>query len=210
MDQAPPGPEETRDLLARVRAGDRQAVEALLAGYRGYVLQFAQLRLDPRLRARVDPEDIVQEAQLEAADRLPEYAARPAMPFRLWLRQIALDRVLKARRFHLETARRSVAREVALPENSSLQLAQQLLDAGSTPSRQLDRRELARRLRQGLAQLAEADREILLLRHFEGLSNPEVGCLLGLDPAAVSKRHGRAMLRLHKILFAGGLRDSQL
>src|SRR5947199_18832 len=74
----------------------------------------------------------------------------------------------------------------------------------------LDPRQLARRLRQAVAQLPEGDREVVLMRHFEGLSNQEVGCLLGMEPGTVSKRHGRAMLRLHKILFEGGMTESQL
>ncbi len=85
-----------------------------------------------------------------------------------------------------------------------------MLEAGSTPSHQVNRRELASRLRQAIAQLSDADREVLLMRHFEGLSNQEVGQLLRLDPGAISKRHGRAMLRLHKILFQSGLTESQL
>jgi len=85
-----------------------------------------------------------------------------------------------------------------------------LLASGSTASHQVSRRELVQRLRLAMAQLADVDREILLLRNFEGLSNQEVGHLLGIDPATASQRHGRAMLRLHKILFAGGLTESQL
>jgi RNA polymerase sigma-70 factor, ECF subfamily len=158
----------------------------------------------------VDSSDIVQEAQLEAVRRLQDYLQQPSMPFRLWLRQITYDRILKMHRHHVETARRSVGREVRLPEESALGLAAQALAAGSTASQQLNRRDLAHRLRQAVAQLADPDREVLLLRHFEGLSNQEVGYLLGLDPGTVSKRHGRAMLRLHKILFDGGLTESQL
>lgn len=210
MDEDQPGTAEVQTLLGQARTGDRRAFEQLFAKYRGYLLQFVGLRVDAKLRARVDPSDIVQEAQLEAVRRLPDYLEQPPMPFRLWLRQITFDRMLKMRRHHVETARRSVEREIRLPEQSSFGLALRVLAAGSTPSHQLNRRELANRLRQALAQLAEPDREVLLLRHFEGLSNPEVGYLLGLDPATVSKRHGRAMLRLHKILFEGGLTDSQL
>ncbi len=97
-----------------------------------------------------------------------------------------------------------------LPERSSLMLAWQLLAGGSSPSQALDRSDLAQRLRQAMAQLAQTDREVILMRHFEGLSNQEVGCLLGMDPGTVSKRHGRAMLRLHQLLFADGLTESQL
>ena len=210
MADVQPDSAATQDLLGRVQAGDRQAFEELFALHRGFLRRLVELRLDPMLRARVDPSDLVQEAHLEALRRLGDFLERRPLPFRLWLRQIAQDRLLKSRRHHLQTARRAVAREVPLPEESSLLLAGQLLAAGPTPSQQLDRHELARRLRQAVAQLPDADREVILMRHFEGLSNPEVGCLLGLEPATVSKRHGRAMLRLHKILFEGGLTESQL
>lgn len=200
---------ETALLLKQVRAGDRHAFERLFARHSDYLHRFAEVRLDPKVRARIDPSDVVQETHLEALRRLKTYLERSPMPFRLWLRQIAYDRMLKARRHHLGTARRAIGREVPLPERSSLLLARQLV-AASTPSQQLARHELARRLRQAMAQLAEADREVLIMRNFEGLSNQEVGCLLGIDAAAVSKRHGRAMLRLHRILFAGGFTESQL
>ncbi len=210
MDEGQPEAVEVQALLGRIRAGDAQAFEQLFSLYREFLRRFVELRSDPKLRARVDPSDIVQEAQFEAFRRLPDYLEQPPMPFRLWLRQIAFDRLLKMRRRHVETARRALGREIQLPDPSSLGLALQVLAAGSTPSQQLNRRELAQRLRLAVAQLAEADREVLLLRHFEGLSNQEAAFLLGLDPATASKRHGRAMLRLHKILFEDGLTESQL
>jgi RNA polymerase sigma-70 factor (ECF subfamily) len=202
--------EVTHGLLQQIRAGERQAFEQLFARHQAYLYRLVELRLDPKLRSRVDPSDVVQEAYLEALNRLKVYLERPALPFRLWLRQIACDRVLKVRRHHLGAARRAVSREVPLPERSSLVLARKLWTGDSTPSQQLDRRELARRVRQAVTRMAKADREVVMLRHFEGLSNQEVACLLGIDPAAASKRHGRAMLRLHQILFEGGLTESQL
>jgi RNA polymerase sigma-70 factor, ECF subfamily len=210
MAEVPPDSGETQGLLSRARAGEPRAFEELFARYRAYLRQFVALRLDPKVRSRVDPSDVVQEAQMEAVRRLKSYLEGPPLPFRLWLRQIALDRLLNMHRYHAGTARRAVGREQPLPERSSLLLAQQLLAPGSTPSQRLGRRELARRLTEAIAQLSEGDREILLLRNFEGLSNPEVGYLLGIDPATASQRHGRALLRLHKVLFAGGLRESQL
>jgi RNA polymerase sigma-70 factor (ECF subfamily) len=158
----------------------------------------------------VDVSDVVQEAYLEALKRLDAYLERPALPFRLWLRQIAFDRVLKAQRHHLRTTRRALWREVPLPEVSSLALARNVMAGNSTPSQHLNREELASRLQQSVAQLPEADRELVLMRHFEGLSNREVACLLGIDPGTASKRHGRAMLRLHRILSEGGMTESQL
>jgi RNA polymerase sigma-70 factor (ECF subfamily) len=210
MTDVRPDSPETQSLLQQAQAGDRQAFAQLFASYQADLRQMVELRLDPKLRARVDPSDVVQETNLEAFRRLSTYLEQRPMPFRLWLRQIAYDYTLKARRHHLGTARRAAGREVSLPEHSSLLLAQQLVAAGSSASEVLDRRQLALRLRQAVAQLPEGDREVVLMRHFEGLSNQEVGCLLGIEPGTVSKRHGRALLRLHRILFAGGMTESQL
>jgi RNA polymerase sigma-70 factor (ECF subfamily) len=195
--------EQTRTLLEEVRAERPGALDRLLSRHEAYVHRLAELRLDPQLRPRVDPSDVVQEAEMEAVRRIGDYLDEPALPFRLWLRQIALDRVLMLRRRHLRAARRSVSREVVLPESSSEALAGRLLAGGSSPGDQLDRRELGRRVRQALAGLSEADREVVLLRNFEGLSNQEVARLLGIEPAAASQRYGRALLRLRKLLQEG-------
>jgi RNA polymerase sigma-70 factor (ECF subfamily) len=194
---------ETQRLLDQARAGTPGAVNRLLERHRAYVCRFVELRLDPQLRARVDPSDVVQEAQLEAARRLNGYLGDAPMPFRLWLRQIALDRLLMLRRHHRGAARRAVTREAAWPDESSLAFARQLLAAGPSPSARLAASELAHRVRQAVARLPEADREIVLLRNFEGLSNQEVAQLLNLQPATASQRYGRALLRLRKLLEEG-------
>ena len=209
MNQMTPDSVETQHLLEQVRTGNRQAFEQLLAQHRPYLCQLVELRLDRKLRSRVDPSDVVQEAQLEAVRRLDAYLEQVPMPFRLWLRQLAQDR-LPARTAATAAARRSVDHEVAIPEGSSLQFAQQLLASGSTPSQQLGQQELALRVRQAIAQLTVTDREVLLLRTFEGLSFEEVSFLLTIDPAAARKRHGRALLRLHQLLAEGGLTESQI
>jgi RNA polymerase sigma-70 factor (ECF subfamily) len=200
---------ETQRLLELVGAGQDQAVDELLARHRPYLHRFVGLRFDPPLRQRADPSDVVQEAQIEAARRLTEYLRRPEMPFRLWLRQIAYDRLLMLRRRHVGAARRSLQRDVALPERSSLALAQQLLAPGPTPSEQLARRELALRVRQALARLPQADREMLLMRNFEGLSNQEVAQVLRVHPAAASQRYGRALLRLRNLMVDAGFSGAQ-
>src|SRR5262245_4178971 len=101
MAQAPGDSAETQRLLERVRAGDRTAREELFARHQSYLLAFVGLRLDPKLRARVDPSDVVQEAQLDALRRLEGYLHEPAMPFRLWMRQLTFDRLLMLRRRHV-------------------------------------------------------------------------------------------------------------
>jgi RNA polymerase sigma-70 factor (ECF subfamily) len=167
------------------------------------------LRLDPHLRPRIDPSDVLQEAQLEVFRRLRDFLERRPMPVRAWLRQTALERLLKLREQHVEAQRRSVRREVPLPPESSLLLAYRLLAPGSTPSQRLSRQELARRVNQALAQLPDGDREVLLMRHFDNLSYEEVAATLVIAPAAARKRYGRALLRLQALLLDGGLLETE-
>jgi RNA polymerase sigma-70 factor (ECF subfamily) len=207
MPDPAPDSEGTCQKLERAAAGDPAAFDELFARQRDFLRVVVQLRMDARLRARVDPSDVVQEAQLDAFRRLRDFLDRRPMPFRLWLRRTVRERLLKVQRRHLDAGRRDAGRDVPLPEHSSLLLAGRLLAAGSTPSQRLDRADAARRVREAVATLPEADREVLLMRNFEGLSNQEVAYLLGLDPATASKRHGRALLRLRQVLLDGGLAE---
>jgi RNA polymerase sigma-70 factor (ECF subfamily) len=208
MRDAAPDSGETDGLLRQALAGDRTAFDRLFARHRAYLCRVIDLRIDPRLQPRLDPSDVVQEAQLEAYRRLSDYLERRPMSFRLWLRKTAFERLLMAQRFHLRAARRAVGREAPLPERSSLELARQLLASGSTPSQRLDRAERARRVAAELARLGEADREFLVMRNLEGLSNQEAAEALQIDPAAASQRYGRALLRLRKLLVESGLMES--
>jgi RNA polymerase sigma-70 factor (ECF subfamily) len=210
MGDIAPDSAETQILLEQARAGDRGSFERLFGLHLAYLRQVVKLRLDPRVRGRVDPSDVLQETQLEALRRLPDYLDRRPLPFRLWLRKTAQERLLVAHRRHVGAARRAVGREVPLPDRSSLDLARSFLAGGPTPGQEFDRHELVRRVRRAVAELPDADREVLLMRAFEGLSNHEAAAVLGIDPGTASKRHGRALLRLHRLLAAGGLTGSQL
>src|SRR5437763_12547216 len=119
MDERSSDSEETLALLRQVRAGEASAFDRLFARYQPQLRRFVELRLDPKLRPRLDPADVVQEAYMEALRRLPGFLDDPPMPFKLWLRQITLDRLLMMRRRHVGAARRSVDREAALPDGSS-------------------------------------------------------------------------------------------
>src|SRR5262245_39934053 len=209
MSSLAPASAETERLLEQARAGQEGAAARLLDRHRPYLRRLIELRMDPRMQGRVDPSDVVQEAQLEACRRLAGYLEQPPLPFRLWLRQIAYDRLLMLRRRHVGAARRTVERDVALPERSSLLLAQQLLAAGSTPSEQLVKREFVLRVHEAVSRLPEGDREVLALRNLEGLSNREAAHVLGIDPATASRRYGRAVLRLREILLQSGLMESE-
>ncbi len=203
-----PDSARTRGLLDKVRAGDALALDELLQHYRRRLHAFIASRLDPRLRARLDPSDVVQETQLRIAQRIGDYLEQPPMPFHLWARKLAYDRLLNARRDHGEAAKRSVDREAGWPDHSSLLLAKPLLAGGPSPSQHLAARELSERVSRAVARLAETDREILLMRHAEGLGYAEVACLLDIEPATARKRYGRALLRLRQVLSEDGLLES--
>jgi len=209
MDELTPDSGETRDLLEQAGTGHRPAFDRLLARHRPDLLQFVGLRMDPKMRGRVDPSDVVQETQLEVYRRLGDFLDRRPMPFHVWLRKTAYERLLMARRQHVEAAQRAVGRERPLPDRSSLLFAQRILARGSTPSRSLGRRELVRRLHQALAELPDTDREILVMRNIEERSYQEIACILDIEPAAARKRHGRALIRLHALLAADGPMDSR-
>jgi DNA-directed RNA polymerase specialized sigma24 family protein len=101
---------ETGRLLDQARNGMPGGIDQLLTHHRPYLRQVVSLRLDPQLRARIDPSDVVQETQMEAVRRLDGYLQEPQMPFRLWLRQLAYDRLVMVRRKHAGAAQRSVER----------------------------------------------------------------------------------------------------
>lgn len=193
----------TQQLLDRLRAGDRTALDGLLERYRERMRRFLDLRMDGKLRGRVDPSDIIQEAQIEMARRIDDYLNRTPMPFHVWVCKTSYENLLRLRRQHVEAARRSVEREAVLSQESSVMLAGKMLAGTNTPSQQLIREELVKRVQDAMGELSEVDREILLLRTFEGLSNVEVAQVLDLQPEAASKRYGRALIRLRQVLAEG-------
>ena len=200
---------ETQELLDRARGGEQSAVERLLTAHREPLRRLIDMRLDPALAARVDASDIVQDVLLEAHRRLNEYLHNPAMPFRLWLRHIAQDHVIDAHRRHRRAQRRSLDREQplvprALADHSSLELAAQILDQERTPASAAIYRELQGRLDSAIASLDPDDREVVLLRHREMLSNQQVAEALGLSEAAASMRYLRAVRRLRAALLPEG------
>ena len=203
---------ETTRLIEQAVRGDQRALGELLGRHRERLRRMVALRLDWRLRVRVDPSDVLQEACLDASRRLPEYHQNPTMPFFLWLRFLAGQRLVDEHRKHLGAAARDAGREIslyhgALPETSSAALAAHLLGRLTTPSQATIRAERKIRLQEALNSLDPIDREVLALRHFEELSNTEAAAVLGLDKSAASKRYARALIRLKEILASmpGGL-----
>jgi len=194
--------EQTEHLLERVSQGDTRALERLLANHRPYLRRLIELRMEDNLHARVDPSDVVQETQLVVIRRIDDFLERRPTSFRLWLRGKALEKLVDMRRHHL-AQKRSVRRDVAISSVSSAAIAKHLCPA--RPSSVMQQHELARATHQAIAALSDLDREVLILRHGEGLMNAEVAEVLKIEPDAASKRYGRAVRRLCEKLRARGM-----
>lgn len=193
---------ETDELLARLRDGDRSAEGELLTRHRPRLRRMITARLDERLASRIDPSDVVQDTMIRACRKLPEYLEGPPFPFYPWLRRIAWDRLVELHRQHLQATKRAVRQEgpLQLSEASAMQLAQRLASSKTGPTKHLLRRELRARVRSLLAKLADGDREVLVLKHLEELSNPECAAVLGISVEAVKKRYVRALARVRTLM----------
>ncbi len=198
IDEAP----DTRSWLRRLGDGQTEALAELFEHYRPRLDRMVRLRLDRRLVGRVEPPDVLQEAYLDAAKRIQDYLQEPTVTAYIWLRGLTMERLLRLHRRHLAAKCRTVERECTLPEASSILLGLELLAKGTNPSKALRREELRRLVQGALEKLNPDDREVILMRHFEEMSNGDVAQVLGLDASAASMRYGRAVFRLKQLLMA--------
>lgn len=208
-----PGNENTQELLMGVKAGDDDAVNGLLDRHRDAVRRLVQMRLDRKIRQRVDVSDVVQEVLVSAHRRLQKYLESPVMPFHLWIRQIAKDRIIDAHRRHRVSAKRSVDRErpMVVPagmHRSTMELAAHLRDGELTPAAVATQREMVRRVTEVLSELSEQESEIIMMRHFEHLSNQEVAQALELTEPAAGMRYLRALRKLRALLLDSSEEES--
>ncbi len=193
------------ELIERAKTGDAVALAELFGMYRKRLRTMVDLRLDRRLRGRVDPSDVLQEAFIDLAKRLPTYADRDKMPFYLWLRLVTGERLLILHRQHLDAAKRDVRQEVtldpqAIPHAASQTIAAGLLGKFTSAAAKAIRREMQFKLQDAINDLEEIDREIIVLRNFEEMSNNEAAIALGLSPNGASNRYVRALKRLRAAL----------
>ena len=174
------------------------------------------MRLDKKIQNRIDVSDVVQDVLIEANRRLSKYLDAPMMPFHLWLRQIAKDRIIDAHRRHRVSAKRSVDREqsMAVPrgyDQSSMQLASLLGDPKLTPAAAVMQAEMARKVEEAIATLDEKDCEIIVMRHYEHLTNQEIGRVLDLtEPAARRPNPNRRRCLLSPDLLNWPLPDRRI
>ena len=199
--------DDTQVLLTQAVGGNAGALAALMDRYRDRLKRMVGLRMDRRLQGRVGASDVVQEALIDAARRLEEYAADPPMGFFLWLRWLTGEKLLNAHRHHLGTQKRDAAQEVslyrrAMPEACSVSLAQQLLGRLTSPTQAVARAELQLIVQEVLNSMDSIDREVLVLRHFEQLTTSETAQVLGIKRSTASKRYISALKRLKQALSA--------
>jgi len=200
-----PAADQTQQLLNDAKGGDADAINRLMDRHRESLRRMVQLRLDQKIQRRIDVSDVVQDVLVEANRRLQDYLASPVMPYHLWLRQIAQDRIIDAHRRHRGSAKRSVDRErnLAVPaadDHSTIQLAAQLCDDQLTPAAAATQAELAKAVEAAIAKLPDQDCEIIVMRHYEQLSNQEIAQALGLTEPAASMRYLRAIRRLKELM----------
>lgn len=192
-----------QEFIDGVLAGQPQAVAQLFAPYSGRLTRLIALRLDRRIAGRVSIEDILQEVYVAACRQLPQYTRRSQIPFYVWLRAIAVHKLLEVHRYHLATQQRDARREMPLQvtssDASSQVLANFFVDSGTSPSRALMLEEMKSRLKACLDQLPAIDKEILALRHFEQLSPAETAHVLQLTEKAAGMRYTRALRKLRSV-----------
>lgn len=191
---------DTEELLLQAEQGDVRACAELLDRHRDRLRRMVAVRLDRRLSPRLDPSDVVQEALVEAGQKLGDYLKQRPVAFYPWLRRLAWEQLVRLHEQHLRASRRSVTREEwslnRLPDESVASLAQRIATSLQAPDRRLIEAEVRSRLLQVLAELPQADREILEMRYLEQLGSQEIAEILGMNEAAVRKRHSRALERL--------------
>jgi RNA polymerase sigma-70 factor (ECF subfamily) len=199
MDLDPPG---SPDLLDRAADGDQTAFGALLQDARPRLLRMASFRLDCRLRSRLEAADVVQEVFLEAAAKAKDYFRIRSLPFFLWLRCLCSEKILELHRRHLGAQARDARREVGLlwDPTSTGDMADALASTCTGPLSAAARGELVARLRVVLDGMDPADREVLMLRHYEQLTAAEAAAELGISEDAASKRYLRALRRVRDLL----------
>jgi RNA polymerase sigma-70 factor (ECF subfamily) len=194
---------EPERLLVNARAGDADSLGRLLGLYEHYLGLLARLQIGKRLQGKVDAADLVQDTFLEAHKNFGRFRGETEGQLIAWLRQILAAKLAATFRHYLGTQGRDVRleREIeAAFDRSSVLLDRGLVAQQSSPSQQAVRREQAVMLADALAALPEAYREVIVLRHLEGMTFPEVAARMQRTLDSVNKLWMRALIQLRELL----------
>ena len=194
--------------LLQLQTQGEEAVARLFDQYRAKLARMIVLRMDARLAGKVDVDDVLQDAFIEANRRVGGFLCQPNVPFFVWLRQLTGQILIDLHRRYLGAQMRDASREVSLDpwgaaSHGSALLLAQLSASLTSPSQCAVRNETVEQLRVALQKLGTIDRQVLLLRHLEELGNNEVAEILGIDKCAASKRYVRALGRLRDAMPVG-------
>jgi RNA polymerase sigma-70 factor, ECF subfamily len=192
-------------LLACAISAGGEPLGRLLELYRNYLRLLARVEIGRRLQAKVDASDLVQETMLEAHKNFANFRGASEGELVAWLRQIMATVLGACVRRYLGTQKRDIRLERTFRESldrSSLLLGRGLVDPRSSPSQQAIRREQAVLLADALAKLPEDYREVLVLRHLEGLSFPDIGRRMRRSLDSVEKLWVRGLARLRQAMEA--------
>lgn len=195
----------TEELLIDAKSGNEVAINQLFGHHQESLRKMIRIRLDKRIQNRIGVSDVLQNVLIDAHRRLRKYLESPSMPFHLWLRQIAKDRMIDSYRRHRGSAKRSVDREqqMTVPrgsDKSSLNLANLIADSQLTPEVHAIKKEMAKQVNASIALLSRKDSEIIVMRHVDNLTNQEISNVLGLSEPAASMRYLRAIRRLREVI----------
>ncbi|MCF7974973.1 MAG: sigma-70 family RNA polymerase sigma factor [Phycisphaerae bacterium] len=206
---------EPNNLVGRLLDQDKAALADLFAVHRDRLWRMVNFRIDRRLRSRLWPDDVLQEAYLAAQKRIHRFSEDGfSSPF-VWLRLIVHQTMIDLHRQYLDTQKRDIDREISLDNKRFTQttatfMVLQLMGNWTTPTQAVVRQERLEVVEQAITGLEPLDREVLALRHFEELTNAEVAEELGIQGKAASIRYVRALKRLKNVLSQSpGIQDHE-
>ena len=192
-------------LLEKARGGNGDALGHVLQLYRNYLTILATTQLDRRLRRRVNPSDLVQDAMLAAHCDFLKFQGHSEGEFLAWLRQILINCLHHVIEKHLRARMRDMRREVSVEQigaaldNSACNFAQMLADRGPSPSATLVQRERVVALADQLARLPSQYRDVIVLRNLQGLSFDEIADRMDRKPGAVRMLWLRAIEKFKQV-----------
>lgn len=199
------------ELLAAARRDSDDSLGRLLSIYVNYLKLMATTQIDERLKARISPSDVVQESLLEAHRDFPQFRGQTEPELMAWLRKILANNLARLIEKHVLAQKRDVRREVSIQrigaalERSTARLGAVLVDGGASPSAAAQRRESSVILADELAALSPQHRQVIILRHVEGLSFSEVAGRMERSEGAVRMLWLRAIEQLRRSLAERGM-----
>jgi RNA polymerase sigma-70 factor (ECF subfamily) len=198
------GPTEIAQEIQWLKDKGSVALATLFDRYRLRLEKIVEFRMDERLKRRVDPADVLQEAFIELSKRLAEFLAQPSVSVFVWMRQKTVQTLIDLHREHFRD-KRSPNKEAQQAPNwnsneTGLSINAFLAASMTSPSQHLIRGEEVLKIQAAIHLLSELDREVIALRHFEQLTNLQVAEVLNLTPTAASNRYIRAISRLSETL----------